>query len=188
LKQLAQALAIAAFTSIPAVCACHGPPHVIGAGVEDDFRPPAKPTFASARLLASRVARTYPRPRSRKFDEDGEDLLFLASLPLPSRKICSARFEIRVRRRAKGGTSYDFNDFLQIGFAPFGESGDRKSLFRAAMWAGDAPDLIAKTVRIPVPAMELNRFVLLTEAPHYLDILLFGDTTVDYVQLTLRFE
>ncbi len=32
------------------------------------------------------------------------------------------------------GLSYDFNDFLVIGFAPFGQSGDRKQLFRAGVW------------------------------------------------------
>ena len=41
---------------------------------------------------------------------------------------------------------------------------------------------------IPLPAVELNRFVLLTPAPHYLDIMLHDDTTVDYVKLIVRFE
>ena len=115
-------------------------------------------------------------------------MLFVTSLLLPPRKICSAQFEIRVRRKSHGGLSYEFNDFLQIGFAPFGESGEHRSLFRAPIWAGDPPDLIAKTARIPLPAAELNRFVLLTSAPHYLDIILHDDTSVDYVKLILRFE
>ena len=93
-----------------------------------------------------------------------------------------------MRRLTGGGLSNDFNDFLQIGFAPFGQSGERKQLFRAAMWLGDPPTLTAKTVQIPLPAIELNRFILLTPAPHYLDILLHNDTTVDYVKLILRFE
>ena len=181
-------LAMADVLTLPASCACHGPPHIILAGVEDNFHAPPKPVAPSARLLAHRVATTYPVGRFRHFDEDGEDLLFLTSLLLPARKICSAQFEIRVRRRAQGGLSYEFNDFLQVGFAPFGESGERKSLFRAAIWAGDPPALIAKTARIPLAAIELNRFVLLTPAPHYLDIMLHDDTTVDYVKLILRFE
>ena len=115
-------------------------------------------------------------------------MLFVTSLLLPPRKICSAQFEIRVRRKSHGGLSYEFNDFLQIGFAPFGESGEYRSLFRAPIWAGDPPDLIVKTARIPLPAAELNRFVLLTSAPHYLDIILHDDTSVDYVKLILRFE
>ena len=41
----------------------------------------------------------YPKGRFRRFDEDGGNLLFLTSLLLPARKICSARFEIRVRRQ-----------------------------------------------------------------------------------------
>ncbi len=53
---------------------------------------------------------------------------------------------------------------------------------------GDPPSLLAKTARIPLPAVELNRFVLLTESPHFLDILLHDDTSVDYVKLMLRFE
>jgi hypothetical protein len=52
---------------------------------------------------------------------------------LPARKICSAQFEIRVRRRSDGQLSFEFNDYLLIGFAPFGRSGDRKALFRAGM-------------------------------------------------------
>ena len=174
--------------TVPAVCACHGPPHVIIAGVEDNFHAPPKPVAPSARLLATRMAQTYPAGRFRRFDEDGGNLLFLTSLRLPARKICSAQFEIRVRRRTNGGLSYDFNDYLLIGFAPFGESGDRKSLFRAPIWSGDPPELMAKTARIPLPAVELNRFVLLTPAPYYLDILLHNDTSVDYVKLILRFE
>ncbi len=178
---------IAACITLPAVCACHGAPHFITAGVEDNFRAPPKPVAPSARLLATHIAKTYAGGR-RRFDEDGEDRLFLTSLLLPARKICSAQFEIRVRRRAQGGLSLEFNDFLLIGFAPFGESGPYRSLFRAGIWMGDPPGLIAKTAHITLPAAELNRFVLLTSAPHYLDILLHDDTTVDYVKLVLRFE
>ena len=43
-------------------------------------------------------------------------------------------------------------------------------------------------MRIPLPAVEINRFVLLTEVPHYFDIMVHNDTTVDYVKLILRFE
>jgi hypothetical protein len=171
-----------------AACACSGPAHVISAGGEGDFSGPPKPTTPSRRLLATHTAKFYPAGRFRRFDEDGEDLLFLTSLLLPARKICSAEFEIRIRRRSNGGLSYEFNDYLLIGFAPFGVSGDRKSLFRAGIWMGDPPGLLAKTARIPLPAVELNRFVLLTESPHFLDIMLHDDTTVDYVKLILRFE
>ena len=171
-----------------AAYACNGPTHVISAGGKGDFSGPPKPATPSRRLLATYVAKTYPKGRFRRFDEDGEDLLFLTSLLLPARKICSAEFEIRVRRRSNGGLSYEFNDFLLIGFAPFGVSGDRRSLFRAGIWMGDPPGLLAKTARIPLPAVELNRFVLLTESPHFLDIMLHDDTTVDYVKLILRFE
>ena len=160
----------------------------ISAGVEDNFQGPPKPVTPSAQLMATRMAKIYPKGRFRGFDEDGGNLLFLTSLPLPARKICSARFEIRVRRLTGGGLSYDFNDYLQIGFAPFGQSGDRKQLFRASIWTGDPPSLTVKTVQIPLPAVEMNRFILLTEAPYYLDILLHNDTTVDYVKLILRFE
>jgi hypothetical protein len=134
------------------------------------------------------MAKIYPTGRFRRFDEDGEDLLFMTSLLLPARKICSAQFEILVRRRSDGGRSWEFNDFLLIGFAPFGESGEHRSLFRAAIWTGDPPDLSVKTVRIPLPAVELNRFVLMTSEPHYLDIMLHDDTAVAYVKLILRFE
>jgi hypothetical protein len=138
--------------------------------------------------LAVNTVKNYPKGRLRRFDEDGEDLLFITSLLLPARKICSAQFELRVRRRVTGGLSYDFNDALTIGFAPFGGSGDRRLLFRAGMWMGDPPSMAAKTARIQLPAVELNRFVLLTGAPHYLDIMLHDDTAVDYVKLILRFE
>jgi hypothetical protein len=171
-----------------AAYACSGPPHVIVAGGEDNFSGPPKPATPSARLLAAHTAKLYPVGRFRRFDEDGEDLLFLTSLLLPARKICSAEFEIRVRRRSNGGLSYEFNDYLLIGFAPFGSTGDRRSLFRAGIWMGDPPDLLAKTARIPLPAVEMNRFLLLTESPHFLDIMLHDDTTVDYVKLILRFE
>ena len=179
---------LAACLSLPSAGACKGAPHVIVGGVEDNFSAPVKPVTPSARLLATRMAHSYPKGHSRRFDEDGEDLLFLTSLLLPARKICSAEFEIRVRRKAQGGLSWEFNDFLLIGFAPFGSTGDHRSLFRAAIWTGDPPELAAKTARIPLPAAELNRFVLLTPAPHYFDIMLHDDTTVDYVKLILRFE
>jgi hypothetical protein len=188
MRRILCAIGIAAYAALPAVCACAGRSQVITAGVEDNFRGPPKPAAPSARLLSTRMARTYPPGRFRRFDEDGEDLLFLTSLKLPAAKICSAQFEIRVRRRSRGGISYEFNDFLLVGFAPFGEAGERRSLFRAPIWSGDPPDLLAKTARIPLPAVELNRFVLLTAAPHYLDILLHDDTTVDYVKLILKFE
>jgi hypothetical protein len=168
--------------------ACEGRPYVVTAGVEDNFHGPPRPVSPSPQLLATRVATIYPAGRFRRFDEDGEDLLFVTSLRLPPRKVCSAQFEIRIRRRAAGGQSFEFNDYLQIGFAPFGQSGNRKSLFRAGIWMGDFPYVIAKTVRLPLPAVEINRFVLLTPAPHFLDILLHDDTAVDYVKLTLRFE
>jgi hypothetical protein len=132
--------------------------------------------------------RLYGNTRFRRFDEDGGNLLFFTSLPLPSRKICSAQFEIRVRRMFDGKFGYDWNDSLFLGFAPFGSTGVRKLLFRAGMWIGDPYDLLEKTVRIPLPAVEINRFVLLTEAPHYFDIVVHNDTTVDYVKLILRFE
>jgi hypothetical protein len=177
-----------AFLSPCAICACSGAPQTIVAGVEDNFRGPPKRTTPSARLAAIETVKQYPPGRLRRFDEDDDDRLFITSLRLPARKICSAQFEIRVRRRSKGGLSYEFNDFLLIGFAPFGTSGDRKGLFRAAIWAGDPPDVLAKTARIPLPAVELNRFVLLTPGPHYLDIMLHDDTTVDYVKLILRYE
>ncbi len=168
--------------------ACTGPIHKIIQGKEDNFSPPSKPAMPSPRLLANRVAVAYRRFHYRRFDEDGEDRLFLTSLLLPTRKICHAEFEIRVRRHASGGLSYDFNDYLLIGFAPFAESGDRKVLFQGGVWVGDPPQLLAKTIRIHLPAVELNRFVLLTESPHYLDIMLHDDTTVDYVKLLVRFE
>lgn len=179
---------MAAASALPAACACHGAPYVVSAGVEDNFHGPPKSVTPSAQLMATRYATTYPKGRFRRFDEDGGNLLFLTSLLLPARKICSARFEIRVRRPASAGLYYDFNDFLLIGFAPFGQSGDRKQLFRAGIWFGDPPGLTAKTAQIPLPAIELNRFILLTPAPHYLDIVLHNDTTVDYVKLILRFE
>jgi hypothetical protein len=179
---------MAAGSALPAACACHGAPYTISAGVEDNFRDPPKPVTPSAQLMATRYATMYPKGRFRRFDEDGGNLLFLTSLPLPARKICSARFEIRVRRLAGSGLSYDFNDSLTIGFAPFAQSGDRKQLFRAGIWEGDPPGLMAKTAQIPLPAIELNRFILLTPAPHYLDIMVHNDTTVDYVKLILRFE
>src|SRR5947209_1243839 len=174
--------------ALPALCACTGPAHVISAGVEDNFQQPPKAAAPSARLLDTRAVKLYPPGRLRRFDEEGEDLLFITSLLLPARKICSARFEIGVRRQSHGGLSYEFNDFLLIGFAPFGESGEHRSIFRAGIWMGDRPALIAKVARISLPAAELNRFVLMTSAPHYLDIMLHDDTTVDYVKLILRFE
>ncbi len=174
--------------SLPSAGACKGAPHVIVGGMEDNFHTPIKPVAPSGRLLATRMAKSYPAGRLRRFDEDGEDLLFMTSLLLPARKICNAEFEIRVRRKAQGGLSWEFNDFLLIGFAPFGSTGDHRSLFRAAIWAGDPPELAAKTARIPLPAAELNRFVLLTPGPHYFDIMLHDDTSVDYVKLILRFE
>lgn len=168
-----------------AVCGCSGRPHVIVDGAEDNFRAPRKPARPGPRLLG---AVRYAGNGFRGFDQDGEDLLFRTSMLLPPRKICSATFEIRVRRRATGGRSFEFNDFLRIGFAPFADLGERKLLFQSGMWAGDPPGLTAKTARIPLPAVELNRFVLLTRAPHYLDVVLHDDTAVDYVKLILRFE
>ena len=188
MRDISRWFCVMASLALPAICACKGAPHVIVGGVEDNFRAPVKPVTPSARLLATRMAKVYPAGRLRRFDEDGEDLLFLTSLLLPARKICSAEFEIRVRRKAQGGLSWEFNDFLLIGFAPFGSTGDHRSLFRAAIWAGDPPELAAKTARIPLPAVELNRFVLLTPAPHYFDVMLHDDTSVDYVKLILRFE
>lgn len=171
---------------------CRGPLQIVSAGMEDDFHGPPKPVTPSARLFATDVAKAYARlysnTRFRGFDEDGGNRLFLTSLILPSRKICSAQFEMHVRRRFDGRFGFDFNDFVELGFAPFGFSGVRRSLFRAAMWAGDPYELLAKTVHIPLPAVEINRFVLLTEAPHYFDVMVHNDTTVDYVKLILRLE
>ncbi len=70
-----------------AAYACNGPTHVISAGGEDNFSGPPKPATPSWRLLATHVAKAYPEGRFRRFDEDGEDLLFLTSLLLPARKI-----------------------------------------------------------------------------------------------------
>ena len=167
-------IAIAAATGL-APAACHGMPTVISG--------PVKP---SLKLLAAPAAR-YPAGRVRRMGQAGEDLIFLASLPLPARKLCSADLEIHVRRRTDGPT-LDFNDFLLIGFAPFGVSGTRKTLFDGAIWAGDPPRISEKTARIPLPASELNTFVLLTPAPHFLDLVLHDDTAVDFVRLRVRFE
>jgi hypothetical protein len=173
-------------------CTCRGPIQIVSAGIEDNFRGPPKPVTPSARLLDSEEAKLYARlylnSRFRRFDEDGANRLFLTSLLLPSRKICSARFEMRVRCRFDGKFGFDWNDFLQLGFAPFGFSSVRKLLFHATLWSGDPYELLVKTVRIPLPAVELNRFVLLTEAPHYFDVMVHNDTTVDYVKLILRLE
>jgi hypothetical protein len=188
LRTMLRICLMAAGSAMPAACTCHGAPYIVSAGGEDNFRGPPKPVTPSAQLMATRWATTYPKGRFRRFDEDGGNLLFLTSLLLPSRKICSARLEIHMRRLANKGLSYEFNDFLLIGFAPFGQSGDRKQLFRTAVWIGDPPGLMAKTAQIPLPAIELNRFILLTPAPHYLDIMVHNDTTVDYVKLILRFE
>jgi hypothetical protein len=95
---------------------------------------------------------------------------------------------MRVRRRFDGKFGFDYNDFLHLGFAPFSFAGPRKTLFRSAMWSGDPYELLVKTVRILLPAVEINSFVLLTEAPHYFDIVVHNDTTVDYVKLILRYE
>jgi hypothetical protein len=177
----------------PAVwCACRGPVQIVSAGLEDNFAGPPKPVTPSARLSATGSAKGYVKlyanTRFRRFDEDGGNRLFLTSLVLPARKICSAQFEMHVRRRFDGRFGFDYNDYLLLGFAPFGFSGVRKSLFRATMWAGDPFELLEKTVRLQLPAVELNRFVLLTEAPHYFDIMVHNDTTVDYVKLILRLE
>lgn len=183
---------LAGFLCPAAWCACHGPAQIISAGIEDHFHGPPKPVTPSARLFARQEAKTYARlyghTRFRRFDEDSANRLFLTSLTLPSRKICSALFEMHVRRMSDGQFGYDYNDFLLLGFAPFSFTGVRKTLFRASMWAGDPIDLLEKTVRIPLPAVEINRFVLLTEAPHYFDIMVHNDTTVNYVKLILRFE
>jgi hypothetical protein len=185
-------LIIAGFLSPAAWCACRGDTKIISAGVEDHFHGPPKPVTPSARLAAVPEAKVYAKlysdTRFRRFDEDGSNRLFFTSLTLPPRKICSAQFEMRVRRRFDGKFGYDYNDFLLLGFAPFSFTGLRKTLFRAGMWFGDPIDLLEKTIRISLPAVEINRFVLLTEAPHYFDIMLHNDTTVDYVKLILRFE
>jgi hypothetical protein len=185
-------LILAGFFSPAAWCACHGAAQVISAGIDDHFNGPPKPVAPSARLAASPEVRVYSQlygnTRFRGFDEDGANRLFFTSLELPPRKVCSVQFEMRVRRMSDGKFGYDYNDYLLLGFAPFSVTGIRKTLFRAGMWIGDPYDLLEKTVRIPLPAVEFNRFVLLTEAPHYFDIMVHNDTTVDYVKLILRFE
>jgi len=183
---------ISGFLNTVSWCVCNGPDHIVGAGIEDNFRGPPKPVTPSAPLMATADARIYfqlyGKSRFRRFDEDGENRLFLTSLLLPARRICSAQFEIHIRRRSNGQFGMDYNDFLELGFAPFCCNDIHKSLFRAVIWAGDPYDLLMKTVRIPLPAVELNRFVFLTEAPHYFDIMVHNDTAVDYVKLRLRFE
>jgi len=185
-------VAISGFLNAAAWCVCHGPDHIISAGIEDNFRGPPKPVTPSARLLATEEARIYFKlygnSRFRRFDEDGGNRLFLTSLILPSRRICSALFETHLRRRFDGRFGMDYNDFLELGFAPFCCTGTHKSLFRAGIWQGDPFDLLVKTLRVPLPAVELNQFVFLTESPHYFDIMIHNDTTVDYVKLILRFE
>jgi hypothetical protein len=171
---------------------CHGPDHIISAGIEDNFHGPPKPVTPSARLATHHAVRVYTElygnTRFRRFDQDGGNLLFVTSLLLPSRTVCSAQFEMRVRRRSDGVFGYDYNDFLLLGFAPFSITGVRKGLFRAGVWFGDPYELLVKTVRLPLPAVEFNRFLLLTEGPHWFDIMVHNDTTVDYVKLILRFE
>lgn len=183
---------VAGFLSPAAWSACHGPAQIISAGIEDNFHGPPKPVTPSARLTTHEAVRKYTElygnTRFRRFDQDGGNLLFVTSLLLPSRNICSAQFEMRVRRRSDGVFGYDYNDYLLLGFAPFSITGVRKSLFRAGLWLGDPFELLVKTVRLPLPAVEFNRFLLLTEAPHWFDIMVHNDTTVDYVKLILRFE
>lgn len=166
----------AATAAVTAPAACHGTPTLISGSVQ-----------ASPQLLASPSARNYPAGRVRRMGQAGEDFIFLASLPLPARKLCSAEVEIHVRRRTNG-PSFEFNDFLLVGFAPFGSSGTRKVLFDGPIWAGDPPRISEKTARIPLPASELNTFVLLTPGPHFLDFVLHDDTAVDFVRLRVRFE
>ena len=180
--------AMVAATVLPSSGACKGVPFVIAFGVEDNFKGPPKPVSPSVPLRNTRVFQQFAKGHLRRFDEDGEDLLFATSLPLPARKICDAVFEIRVRRRTKNGLSWEFNDYLLVGFAPFGSSGLHKVLFKGGIWAGDPPELTVKTARIPLPAIELNRFILLTPAPHVLDIEVHDDTSVDYTKLVVRFE
>lgn len=175
-------------TTLSALGACKGAPFTITAGVEDNFTRPPKPVSPSVPLLRTRTVQQFANGHFRRFDEDGEDLLFATSLPLPARKICDAIFEIRVRRRAIGGLSWEFNDYLLVGFAPFGETSVHKVLFRGGIWAGDPAKLAVKTARVPLPALEINRFILLTAAPHVLDVEVHDDTSVDYVKLVLRFE
>jgi len=160
--------------------------------MEDNFHGPPKPVTPSPRLAAHEVVHRYIElygdTRFRRFDQDGGNLLFVTSLLLPSRKVCSVQFEMRVRRRFDGVFGYDYNDFMLLGFAPFSRSGVRKVLFESGPWFGDPYDLLVKTLRVPLPAVEFNRFLLLTEAPHWFDIIVHNDTTVDYVKLLLRFE
>jgi len=192
MRRTSRLLILAGFLSPAGWCACHGPAQIVSAGIEDHFQGPPKPVTPSARLGADQNAKVYSKlygnTRFRRFDEDGPNRLFLTSLLLPARKICSAEFEMRVRRRSGEKLSYDWNDFLRLGFAPFSYTGVRRRLFDAGLWLGDPYDLLEKTVRIPLPAVEINRFVLLTEAPHFFDIMVHNDTAVDYVKLILRFE
>jgi hypothetical protein len=192
MRRTPRLLVLAILLSSTAWCVCRGTPQIIIAGIEDHFHGPPKPVTPSSRLTAEEGAKGYARlygsSRFRRFDEDGENRLFITSLLLPPRKICSAQFEMRVRRMSDGKFGHDYNDFLLLGFAPFSFTGARRSLFRAGLWSGDPYDLLEKTVRIPLPAVEINRFVLLTEAPHFFDIMVHNDTSVDYVKLILRFE
>jgi hypothetical protein len=184
-------LAMAAALAIPAASrACTGSGRTVSAGLEDNFGAPLKPVTPSARLLAIPGNGPYvENNRMRRFDEPGRTRLFLTSLTLPDRKVCSAQFEMRIhRRRLDGKWAMDYNDYIQLGFAPFGYIGVRRQLFRATLWLGDPVELLEKTVRIPLPAVEINRFLQLTEAPHYFDIVVNNDTAVDYVRLILRFE
>ena len=103
MRRTLRLLIFAGLLTPEAWCACHGPAQIVSAGIEDHFQGPPKPVTPSARLAADPSAKVYSRlygnTRFRSFDEDGPNRLFLTSLLLPARKICSAQFEMRVRRR-----------------------------------------------------------------------------------------
>ncbi len=164
---------------------CVGPEHIVADGAVDGFHHGPRPAHPSKALLASPAARYPYAPRG--FDQDGEDHIFLTSLGLPARKICSASLELRIRRSIAQG-SFEFNDALMVGFAPMAPLGPHRQVLVVSPWMGESPDIPEKTLRLWLPAVELNRFILTTSAPHFLDIILHDDTAVDYVKLRLRFE
>lgn len=166
---------------------CQGPEQVIVQGEKDNFQGGKKAATPSAELLRSPVgSSTYGKYRG--YDEPGEDKLFATSIPIPKRNVCSVRVEVRLRRKLSGGLSFEFNDFIQLGFAPLAPVGVRRSLLRGGVWIGEAPSVQVKSLQLTLPAPDVNRYLEQTKGPYLLDVLVHDDTEVDYVTLVLRFN
>lgn len=151
------------------------------AGVPDNFAPPYDPVYVNPDMRAHPV---FPRDgHLKQFDEQNDDVVLFASLPLPAMRLCSGVFETRIRCNV--GNPGRMNDTLRLGVAPLNGSEPLTAL-TSYLWS-DRPEASERLFGLDLSGEFLRAVQYHSKSPTspYLDLSVGDDTTVDYVKLTL---